>query len=56
MVIFGNKIDLFEAEEVKEEDAEEYAKSINSKFKLLSAKTDSAFDRFLEELIEDYLK
>ena len=56
MVILGNKIDLFEATEVKEEEAEDYAKSINAKFKLFSAKKDSDYDRFLEELIKDYLK
>ena len=55
MVIVGNKIDSFETEEVKEEEVEDYAKSINSKFKLFSAKEDSEFDRFLEELIDDYL-
>ena len=55
MVIVWNKTDLYEAEEVKEEEARDYAKSINSKFKLFSAKEDSEFDRFLEELIDDYL-
>ena len=52
MVIVGNKTDLYEAEEVKEEEARDYDKSINSKFKLFSAKEDSEFDRFL---IDDYL-
>ena len=56
MVILGNKIDLYEAEEVKEEKARDCAKSRNSKFKLFSAKTDSEFDKFFEELIEDYFK
>ena len=56
MVIVGNKIDSFETEEVKEEEVEDYAKSINSKFKRFSAKTDFAFNIFLEKLIGDYLK
>ena len=55
MVIVGNKTDLYEAEEVKEEEARDYAKSINSKFKLFSAKEDFGFGGFLYDLIGDYL-
>ena len=36
--IVGNKIDLFEAEQVNEEEAKEFAKSINAGFFLTSAK------------------
>ena len=36
--LVGNKIDLFENEEVNEEEAKEYAKSINANFYLTSAK------------------
>ena len=36
--IVGNKIDLFESEEVDEEEAKNYAKSINAGFYLTSAK------------------
>ena len=38
-VLVGNKADLYEEEAVKEEEAKEYAKSINAEFYLTSAKT-----------------
>ena len=53
--ILGNKADLYDEEEVREDDAGKYAKSINSKFKLVSVKQGIQVDNFLEELIEDYL-
>ena len=53
--IVGNKADLDE-EEVDENEAREFAKSINSKFKMTSAKKDSkGFIRLLNELLDDYL-
>ena len=55
--ILGNKSDLYERQEVGViDDGEDYAESINSKFKLVSAKDGFPVDNFLEELIEDYLK
>ena len=36
--LVGNKADLFEQEQVKEEEAKEYASSINAEFYLTSAK------------------
>ena len=54
MVILGNKSDLYEAEEVNEEEAIEYAKSIKSKFKIVSAKNGFGLNKFIEELIKDY--
>ena len=54
MVILGNKSDLYEAEEVNEEEAIEYAKSIKSKFKIVSAKNGFGLNNFIEELIKDY--
>ena len=54
--ILGNKSDLYEKEEIREEDASEYAKSINAKLKIVSAKNGSQIDNFLKELIEDYFK
>ena len=55
--VVGNKQDLYlDKEEVKENVAMEYAKSINAKFRLASAKTDpDSFVNFLEELLKDYL-
>ena len=54
MVILGNKSDLYDAEEVNEEEAIEYAKSIKSKFKIVSAKDGCGLNNFIEELIKDY--
>jgi len=55
--IVGNKNDLYINAEVTEEEGEEYAKSKNSKFKLVSAKaTPKNFIRFIEELVMDYKK
>ena len=55
--IVGNKMDLYIDEKVKEEELEEYAKSIGAKYLLTSAKNDAAtFTKFLEELLMDYLK
>ena len=55
--IVGNKMDLYTKEEVKEEEVEEYAKSIGVKYLLTSAKTDAiSFNKFLEELLQDFLE
>ena len=55
--IVGNKQDLFLKEEIKEEEGLKYAKSMNYKFRLTSAKTDpEGFSSFLEELLIEYLK
>jgi len=54
MVILGNKSDLYDAEEIKEEEAREYAESIKSKFKIVSAKNGMGLNNFIEELIKDY--
>ena len=55
--VVGNKTDLYMDEKVKEEELEEYAKSIGAKYLLTSAKNDSlSFSKFLGELLKDYLK
>ena len=55
--VVGNKNDLFLNAEVKEEDAKRFANSINSKFKMVSAKTQpNLFIELLEELIIEYKK
>ena len=54
--VLGNKKDLFLQEEVTEEEGEEYAKSINARWGLTSAKTDrESFLIFVENLIKDYI-
>ena len=56
--IIANKSDLFLKEEVKEEEGEEFAKSIGAKFFTFSAKNDSPklFLDFLKDLVIDFLK
>ena len=55
--LVANKIDLFQNEQVTEEEGEEYAKSINALFIATSAKTDgpAKFEGFLTKLYEQYL-
>ena len=56
--IAGNKYDLEDNEDdVDENKVREFAKSINAKFKMVSAKTNGiAFINFLQELLNDYIK
>ena len=55
--IVGNKNDLFVNAEITEDEGENYAKSKNAKFKLVSAKeTPGSFIKFVEELVIDYKK
>lgn len=55
--VVGNKNDLYLNSEVKEEDANNFAKSINSKLKIVSAKTQpKLFVELLEDLIVEYNK
>ena len=56
ILIFGNKSDLYDEEEIREEDVSEYAKSINAKLKIVTAKAGCLGLNFLEELIDDYQK
>ena len=54
--VVGNKNDLYLEEKVKEEEGEEYAKSIGAKFLCTSAKNESnAFVKFIEQMLDDYV-
>jgi small GTP-binding protein len=54
--VVGNKNDLYLDEKVKEEEGEEFAKSINAKFLYTSAKNESkAFIKFIEQILDDYV-
>ena len=54
--IAGNKSDLFEEEQVKEEEGENYAKKFKAIFKLISAKTNKeGIDKLFESLFEKYI-
>ena len=55
LAVVGSKSDKFEKEEVKEEEAREYAKSIEATFMLTSAKTGANIDLLFETLIRQYL-
>ena len=48
--IVGNKIDRYDAIEVKREEAEEYAKSINGNFRLVSALNCAGIKELFEEI------
>ena len=53
--VVGNKSDLFLQEQVKDNEGEKYAKSINARFRATSAKNDPrGFSEFLTELLEQY--
>jgi len=52
----GNKKDLFQEEEVTEEEGEEKAKEIGAIFKLTSAKTGIGIQDFFQTLLEEYVK
>ena len=54
--IVGNKSDLYDNEEIKEEEAEEYANKKGIPFTLASAKTPKTFSDFLEKLVKEYLE
>ena len=54
--IAGNKSDLFEIEQVKDEEGENYAKKHKAIFKLISAKTNKeGIDKLFESLLEKYI-
>ena len=55
--LVGNKIDLFTEEEVKEDEAKQFAFENQMKFQLVSAKDDpNGFIQFLSELLDNYLE
>ena len=57
LAIAGNKDDKEDKnEDVDEDEAREYAKKLNAKFKMVSAKTNAiGFIDFLKELVIDYI-
>ena len=57
LAVVGNKEDKDETfEDVNEEEAREFAKNLNAKFKLTSAKVNpKGFENFLKELLIDYI-
>ena len=55
LAVVGSKSDCYENEEVKEEVAREYAKSIGATFMLTSAKTGDNINNLFETLVRQYL-
>ena len=56
VAIVGNKSDLFLNEKVKEEDAKKIAEDNGYEFSLTSAKTPDVFCKFLQNLVEKYIR
>ena len=55
--VAGNKADLFENQEVEEEEGEKYAEKIGAIFSLISAKDNKlGLDKFIEQLVTEYIK
>jgi small GTP-binding protein len=55
MAVVGNKSDLFEKEQVNEEDARKWAKEIGAIFGLVSAKTGDCIKELFENCVKKYL-
>ena len=56
MALIGNKIDLYEEQEVTDKEIEDEAKKYKIKYLMTSALTQSSgFKKFLEELLLDYI-
>ena len=55
LAVVGNKCDLYEKEEVKENEAREFAEKIGATFMLVSAKSGNNIDLLFDTLIKQYL-
>ena len=55
LAVVGSKSDCYEKEEVKEEEAREYAKSIGATYMLTSAKSGDNIEALFENLVRQYL-
>jgi small GTP-binding protein len=55
LAVVGNKSDLFEDEEVKEEEARQYTESIGATFMQVSAKNGDNIDLLFDTLVRKYL-
>ena len=54
--IAGNKQDLFKNKKVKNEAAKKYAHEKNVIFELISAKNNKIFEKFLEDLLKQFIE
>ena len=56
VALVGNKSDLYEDQEIPEEEIEKKSKELNVKYKITSAKIDAgSFKKYLGELFEEYI-
>ena len=55
LAVVGNKCDLYENENVKENEAREYAQQIGATFMLVSAKSGDNIDLLFDTLVKQYL-
>ena len=55
LAVVGNKTDLYEKEEVNEDEARQYAESIGAEFQLVSAKSGQNVNLLFEKLVRIYL-
>ena len=56
LAVIGNKSDLFENEEVSEQEGNKYAEQIKAKFKLVSAKEDDdGINNLFNSLVDEYI-
>ena len=57
LILVANKAELYENEEIREEDGKKFAKIINAKFALVTAKEDGPYwNNLLENALKDYIK
>jgi len=56
LAIVGNKIDLFQNEQIPEQEARDYAKSVNAGFYLVSCKQRIGINELFEDVTKRYLE
>ena len=57
LILVGNKMDLYENEEIREEDGKKFAKIIKARFSLVSAKEDNnIWNIFFENALKEYIQ
>ena len=55
IALVGNKADLYNQQEVSDEEIEKKANELNAKFTIVSAKEYDGFKKFFDDLLKDYI-
>ena len=55
IALVGNKADLYNQQEVSDEEIEKKANELNAKFTITSAKENDGFKKFFDDLLKDYI-